>query len=339
MKVLFVGGTGNISRYCVREAAARGMEVHLFHRGRSAEQLPDGVHEIHGDIRDVDEAERLLSGKHFDAVADFIAFTPEHIDTAFRLFRDRTAQYLFISSASAYHKPPSHYLITESTPLYNPYWQYSRDKIACEARLRQLYVEADFPFTVVRPSHTYGEGWIPTSFGSRSFTVPSRMLEGKEVVVHGDGQSLWTLTHGEDFARAFVGLLGNHRAVGESFHITSDEALSWDQIHATIAHALGVRANLVHIPSEVIAALRPARAGGLLGDKMYSVVFDNGKIKRFVPGFTARIPFHEGVRRSLAWFDERPERKAPDDDETDEIESILGAWKRLGISSLHTNGV
>jgi len=315
------------------------MEVHLFHRGSGTGGVPEGVNEILGDIRDTEAALRLLAGRRFDAVADFIAFTPEHIDTAFRLFKNATDQYVFISSASAYHKPPSHYIITESTPLHNPFWQYSRDKIACEERLRQLYAEADFPFTVVRPSHTYGEGWIPTTFGSRSFTVPSRMLEGKEVVVHGDGQSLWTLTHGEDFARAFVGLLGNHRAVGESFHITSDEALSWDQIHVTIAHALGVRANLVHVPSEVIAALRPARAGGLVGDKMYSVVFDNSKVKRFVPGFTAVIPFHEGIRRSLAWFDAHPELKAPTPEETDEIESILAAWKHLGVTSLRTDGV
>ena len=339
MKVLFIGGTGNISLSCSREAVARGVELYHFNRGRTiADRLSgtadddgtdpgslEGVQTIHGDIRDTESARKLLSSHRFDCVVDWIAYTPEHITADVELFRDRTSQFIFISSASVYHKPPNHYIITESTPAHNPYWEYSQQKIACEMILRREYSTERFPMTIVRPSHTYGDGWFPTTFGSRDFTVPQRMLDGKPVVVHGDGQSLWTLTHSDDFARGFVGLLGNPAAVGETFHITSDEALSWDQIHHAIGNALGVEPRIIHVTSEMISRLSPQHGPGLLGDKAYSTVFDNTKIRRWVPGFVATIPFHEGMRRSVAWINEDESRRTVDPELDRLIDDVVAA--------------
>ncbi len=327
MKALFIGGTGNISREAVREAMERGWEVHLLNRGNSP--VPQGARVIRADIRDRAAAAGALGGQRWDVVADFIAFEPAHIETALELFRGRTGQYICISSASVYHKPLPHYLITESTPAFNPFWDYAQKKIACEQRLARAYAESGFPMTVVRPSHTYSEGWFPTSFGSRDYTVAARMLAGKEIVVHGDGESLWTLTHSRDFAPAFASLMGNPAAIGETFHITSDFVYTWNQIHRMIGAGLGVEPRLVHVPSEVIARIVPSRGPGLLGDKAHSVVFDNGKIRRLAPGWAARIPFHEGVRMSVAWYMEHADRRVSDPAVESEIETVLKAWRQM----------
>jgi nucleoside-diphosphate-sugar epimerase len=333
MKVLFIGGTGNISRACVIEALRRNMEVFVYQRGRSPHSIPAGAVGIGGDYADPDATRRAVGGQRFDAVAQFIAYTPEQVRSDIRLFADRVGQYLFVSSASVYHKPPSTPYITESTPLYNPFWQYSRDKIASEEELGMAYRQRGFPATIVRPSHTYSDGWIPTSFGSRDYTVAQRILDGKRIVVHGDGTSLWQLTHAEDFAAGFVPLLGNPRTIGEAFHITSDEIQSWDQIHRALAHALGREARIAHLPSELIGAHFPERAGGLLGDKAHSVVFDNSKIRRFAPGFRAAIPYHEGLRKSLEWYDADPARKVVNPAADAEIESLLAVWRAAGGSA------
>jgi nucleoside-diphosphate-sugar epimerase len=331
MKILFIGGTGNISLSCTREATRHGFEIVHFNRGQTGKErrlagaLPDTVRSIHGDIRNPEESSTLLAGERFDCVVDWIAFTPEHIRQDIELFRDRTDQFIFISSASVYHKPPRHHVITESTPAFNPFWQYSRNKIACEKLLAKEYAAAGFPITIVRPSHTYSDGWFLTTFHSTDFTIPQRILDGRPIVVHGDGQSLWTVTHADDFAKGFVGLLGNPAAIGETFHITSDEALSWDQMHRTIGRALGAEPKIVHATSELIARISPEHGPGLLGDKQYSLIFDNSKLKRVVPGFTATIPFFEGMRRSVAWFDERPELKVASADLDRLIDDIIAA--------------
>lgn len=299
MKVLFIGGTGNISTDCTREAIARGFEVYHLNRGNRGSDVSTNVTTFHADIRDAKRAGEVLDGERFDCVVDFIAFTPEHVRTDIDLFRGKVGQYIFISSASVYHKPPRHYVITESTPRYNPHWTYSQNKIACEDLLTQEYREKGFPMTIVRPSHTYSVGWLPTTFGSSDFTVPQRMLDGRPIVVHGDGTSLWTLTHTMDFAKGFTGLLCNPAAIGEAFHITSDEVLTWDQIHRTIGDALGVTPEIVHVPSDRIHEVDSKVGAGLIGDKAHSVVFDNTKIKRCVPGFQATIPFYLGARMSV----------------------------------------
>jgi nucleoside-diphosphate-sugar epimerase len=328
MKVLFIGGTGNISLACSREVLAKGWELYHLNRGTQRDLAPEGVKTLTADVRNRAELERAVSGMSFDAVVDWIAFTPEHVRTDIDVFAGKTAQYVFISSASAYVKPLPHHIVTESTPIGNRYWQYSQDKADCEKALREAVESSGFPATVVRPSHTYSDGWLPTTFGSRDWTPAARMLAGKRIVVHGDGTSLWTITHADDFARAFVGLLGNPAAVGESFHITSDEALTWDDIHGTIGYMLGVEPRIVHIPSDFIARFYPERGAGLLGDKAYSVVFDNSKIKRFVPGYRAVVPFHEGMRRSVAWYEAHPEKKVSDPAVEAEIDRLLELWDR-----------
>jgi len=326
MKILFVGGTGNISSACAARALDLGHEVFFLNRGNRPERTPAGVETVRADIRDAAAADKALGGRRFDAVADFTAFVAAHVETAYALFRQRTAQYVFISSASAYRKPPNSWMISEATDLWNPYWQYARDKIACEAFLMERHRKDGFPVTIVRPSHTYSDGMLPSSFGSGGFTVAARMLAGQAVIVHGDGSSLWTITHAEDFAPAFVDLLGNPRALGEVFHITSEEALTWDQIHRTVGYALGVEPKIVHIPSDFIAEAAPARGAELLGDKTYSAVFDNSKIRRLAPNYGQRVPFSAGIRRSAAWYERHPDRKVRDPKIDAEIETILKAW-------------
>jgi nucleoside-diphosphate-sugar epimerase len=327
MKVLFIGGTGNISTSVSRLAIERGFDLFLLNRGRQGITVPRATTLI-ADITLPAQVEAVLAGHTFDVVVDWIAYAPADVERDLALFRGKCRQYIFISSASAYQKPLSHYLITESTPLANPYWQYSRDKIACEERLMQAHRQEAFPVTVVRPSHTY-DTRIPIAVGNwASYVIPHRMLDGKPIIVHGDGTSLWTLTHAEDFARGFVGLLGNPLAVGHAVHITSDFVLTWNQIYEQIGVALGVEPHLVHIPSTFIAQVDPGTGAGLLGDKMWSVVFDNSKIKRLVPDYVARIPFHEGIRRTLAWFQaDRPRMQVPPQDDS-LIERILNAYQR-----------
>ena len=310
MRALFVGGTGIISSACARLAIDRGIELHLLHRGQTTRREPPAGARLHqADISDPASVRRALGELSFDVVANFVVFTPEQIERDIELFRDRALQYVFISSASAYHTPPRRLPVTESTPLVNPFWQYSRNKIACEERLLRAYREHDFPFTIVRPSHTYDPTLLPMHGG---WTVVERMRRGKPVIVHGDGTSLWTLTHHTDFARGFVGLLGNDGALGEAFHITSDEWLSWNQIYETVAYAAGVEPKLLHLPSEVIAAHDPEWGASLLGDKTHSMVFDNTKIKRLVPDYCAVVPFARGAEQIVAWYDAAPERRVFD---------------------------
>ncbi len=324
MKVLFIGGTGIISTASTRLAAERGIELTLLRRGQHAVELPPNVATITADINDEPAAAQALAGQSFDAVVDWTIFTPDQLERDIRLFRGRTGQFIFISSASAYQKPVGHYLITESTPLANPFWQYSRDKIACEERLMHAYRDEAFPVTIVRPSLTYGDTQIPLAFNSwqRSWTAVDRMRRGKKVIVPGDGSSLWTITHNTDFAKGFVGLLGHRQAIGHAFHITTDEVMTWDQFYRITAQAAGVEANIVHIPSDFIAACLPDELGGLTGDKSVSVVFDNTKIKRFVPGYCATLPFAQGIQRTIDWFDADPARKQID-------EAANAAWDQL----------
>lgn len=311
MKVLFIGGTGIISSASAKLAIERGIELYLFNRGNTTKRpVPEGARIINADIRDPQSARAALHGHTFDAVADFIAFTPEHIQASLDLFRGITGQYIFISSASAYQTPPASLPVTESTILDNPYWQYSRNKIACEEMLVRAYRDEKFPMTIVRPSHTYDKTALPFDGG---YTIVDRMRKGKKVIVPGDGASLWTLTHHADFAKAFVGLLGHPAAIGDAFHITSDEWLTWNQIFEIVARAAGTEAKMAHIPSELINAYDPNWGAGLLGDKTCSMIFDNSKVKKLVPDFRCTIPFARGAEEIMAWYDADPERQKIDE--------------------------
>jgi nucleoside-diphosphate-sugar epimerase len=329
MKVLFIGGTGIISTASTRLAAERGIELTLLRRGQHAVELPESVATIAADINDEAAVAEALGSRHFDAVVDWTVFTTEQLERDIRLFRDRTDQYIFIGSASAYQKPVGHYLITESTPLANPYWQYSRDKIACEERLMKAYREEGFPITIVRPSLTFGDTQIPLAVNSwqKSWTVIDRMRRGKKVIVPGDGTSLWVITHNSDFARGLVGLLGHRQAIGHAFHITSDEVMTWDQFYRITAHAAGVEAEIVHIPSDFLSACIPDNLGGLTGDKSVSAVFDNTKIKRFVPGYCATLPFAQGIQRTIDWFEADPKRKQIDEAANPAWDKIIDAYE------------
>ncbi len=329
MKVLFIGGTGIISTACSHLAIERGMEVYLLNRGHHAD-TPPGATSLSADIRDSEATARALAGHQFDVVVDWIAFTPDDIERDLRLFRDNTQQYIFVSSASAYQKPVSYYRITEGTPLANPYWEYSRNKIACEERLMRAYREAGFPCTIVRPSLTYGDTQIPLVINSWQlpYTAVARMRQGKPVIVPGDGTSLWTITHNSDFAKGLVGLLGHQQALGHAFHITSDEVLTWNQVYAAVATAAGVEANMVHIASDFIAACLPEMTGTLLGDKVVSVVFDNTKIKQFVPDYCATTTFARGIRQTLAWFDADPARQRIDVEADQQWDRLIKLYER-----------
>lgn len=329
MRVLFIGGTGNLSYDCTLRARELGMDVFHLNRGNRAEKAVSGVTTLYADAADEAACRAALGVRDFDAVVDFIAYTPEQIERDLRLFRGKTRQFVFISSASAYRKPPVHHVITEATPLFNPHWDYSRAKIDCEKLLVAEWEKTGFPMTIVRPSHTYGAGWIPTAWTSSDFTVASRMVAGKEIVVHGDGQSLWTLTHAKDFAVGLVGLLGNPAAIGESFQITGDEVLTWESIHLTIAAVLGVEPRIVHVPSDFIARIDPDMGQHFLGDKTYSAVFDCSKVKRLVPEFRTTIPFQRGVRESIEWFLADPSRQKVNPKIDAVIDRVLVAWKRL----------
>ena len=326
MKVLFIGGTGFISTSVSRLALAKGLDLYLLNRGL---QKPDlsGAQSLTADIHQPEQVRAALRDLKFDVVVDWIAYTPEDIERDLAIFRGRTRQFIFISSASAYQKPPGHHVIRESTPLHNPYWEYSRNKIACETRLTRAGREEGFPVTIVRPSLTYGDANFPIALGGWGcYTLADRLKKGRPIIVHGDGSSLWFVTHAEDFARGFLGLVGNTQAMGEAFHITSDEVLTWNQIYETIADALGVKANIVHLASDFIARISPPLTGPLLGDKTWSAVFDNSKIKAYVPGFQAVIPFREGIRRTLAWFDADKNRQRVDEVVNAELDRILAAY-------------
>ncbi len=330
MKALFIGGTGVISTAVSKLAVEKGIELYLFNRGRASEFVAKGAKVIKGDIRDVKAAGNTLKKYEFDVVVDWVAFTADHVEADIELFAGRCGQYIFISSASAYQKPATDYSVTESTPLANPFWQYSRDKIACEDRLMAEYRSSGFPVTIVRPSHTYGLTQIPAALNSwqRPWTIIDRMRKGKKVIVPGDGTSLWTLTHNMDFAAGFVGLMGNIRAIGHAFHITSDEVLSWNQIYGILALSAGVEAKIVHIPSDFVARFDLDEGANLLGDKSYSAVFDNSKIKRFIPGFVATVPFAEGVKRSIEWFEADKNRQLVDEQYNQFLDTVLDAYEK-----------
>ncbi|MDR1306188.1 MAG: NAD-dependent epimerase/dehydratase family protein [Treponema sp.] len=325
MKVLFIGGTGTISAAISRRVLELGWELWLLNRGNRAPETwnagaaggrPARLHHIRCDIADEAEAAGQLAGLDFDVAADFIAYTPDQAERDYRLFKGRTGQYIFISSASAYQKPLSSHVVTEGTPLANPCWEYSRQKIACEEALMKRYREEGFPLTIVRPSHTYDERKVPLGVHGKkgSWQVIKRIIEGKPVIIHGDGTSLWTMTHHSDFARAFTGLMGNSRALGEAVQITSRETLCWNQIYRAIADALGKPLKAVHVSSEFLALAAPDYdfAGGLTGDKAVSVVFDNAKLKRLVPEFRATVRFDQGIRDTVAHILAHPELQEPD---------------------------
>ena len=326
MKVLFIGGTGVISSACSRLAVSRGIDLYLLNRGQTERPIPEGAHVLRGDMRDRASVEGALGDATFDAVVDWVAFNPEHVEADIALFRGRTGQYVFVSTASAYQKPVSILPITESTPLHNPFWAYSRAKAACEERLMRAYRDEGLPVTVVRPSHTYDRTKVPLL---GHYTALDRMRKGKKVIVHGDGTSLWVLTHHKDFAKGFVGLLGNHRAIGHAFHITSDEVLTWNQIYTYLAQAAGVEPQIVHVPSELITAFDPEMGAGLLGDKAHSVIFDNTKIKRLVPDFAATIPFSLGAREMIAWYDADPARQVVDEGKDRLFDRIIAAYEAI----------
>jgi nucleoside-diphosphate-sugar epimerase len=329
MKVLFIGGTGIISTASTRLAAERGIDLTLLRRGEHTTDLPRNVSTITADITDEAAVAEALGKERFDAVVDWVAYTAPDVERDIRLFRSRTNQFIFISSASAYQKPVGHYLITESTPLANPYWQYSRDKIACEERLMKAYREEGFPITIVRPSLTYGDTQIVLAVNSwlKPWTAVDRMRRGKKVIVPGDGSSLWVSTHNSDFAQGLVGLLGHRQAIGHAFHITSDEVLTWDQLYRITAQAAGVEAQIVHIASDYVGACLPDEVGGLTGDKAVSVVFDNSKIKRFVPGYCAKVPFAQGIQRTIDWFDADSRRKQVDEDANASWDKLIDAYE------------
>ena len=319
MKALFIGGTGTISTAITRRLVEElGWELWLINRGNRPDAVPKGVHSIVCDINDEAAVLEKLGDMTFDCVGEFIGFTLDQVKRDWRLFKGRTRQYLYISSASAYHKPAASYVITEGTTLANPYWQYSRDKIACEEFLMEKYREEGFPVTIVRPSHTYDERSVPLGVHGKkgSWQVVKRMMEGKPVIIQGDGTSLWTMTFNKDFAIGYTGLMGNRHAIGEAFQITGDETLTWNQIYATIADALGVELHAYHVSSEFLAAVGDPRGydytGSLIGDKAVSVVFDNAKLKRAVPDMRTTVRFDQGVRIAINHVLAHPELQVED---------------------------
>ncbi|RPI00989.1 MAG: SDR family oxidoreductase [Calditrichaeota bacterium] len=304
MRILFLGGTGIISSACTELALERGADLYLLNRGQSIRPVPAGAHVLTADAREKHSLKTAIGKMSFDVVVDWIAFTPEHIRLDLEVFRGRCGQFVFISSASAYQTPPAMLPVTEETPLDNPYWQYSRDKIACENMLMAAFHDDAFPTTIVRPSHTFDKTLLPCRGG---WTTIDRMRRGKPIFIHGDGTSIWTLTHHRDFARGFVGLLGNSAAIGQAFHITSDEWLTWNQIYELLAQSAGASLKAVHVPSEIVNHFDRDVGDGLLGDKMHSMIFDNRKIKQFVPDFHCSIPFHQGAREIIDWYDLHPQ--------------------------------
>lgn len=327
MKILFIGGTGNISMASSNRVLKKGMELYLLTRGTSL-NAPKGAHVIKSDINDVQNVRKLLEDHYFDVVVNWIAFEPQDIKRDYELFKDKTDQYVFISSASCYQKPPSHPVITESTPLINPFWSYSRNKIACEDELLALYRGVGFPITIVRPSLTY-ETVIPVPIGGwTDYTIIDRIKKGKKIIIHGDGTSLWTITHSRDFAIGFVGLLGHQQAIGQSFHITSDELLTWNQVYDAVALAAGRPADKIYIPSDYLGKFSPDLKGSLLGDKAVSTIFDNSKIKRFVPEFRANIRFKEGIKKTVSWFESDNERMIMNPIQNEFMDTIIRSYTR-----------
>ena len=335
MKALFIGGTGTISAAIVRRLVNElGWEVWLLNRGNRPEAVPEGAHTIVADVGDEADVRRKLGDMTFDCVCEFIGFTPDQVERDYRLFKGRTRQYIYTSSASAYHKPAAGYVVTEGTTLSNPHWEYSRNKIACEDFLMKVYREAGFPVTIVRPSHTYDERSVPLGVHGKkgSWQVIKRMLEGKPVIIQGDGTSLWTMTFNTDFAVGYTGLMGNRHAIGEAFQITGDETLTWNQIYATIADALGVELKPYYVSSAFLAAagdpLGYDYTGSLIGDKAVSVVFDNSKLKRAVPDMRTAVRFDQGVRIAIDYVLSHPECQVEDPEFDAWCDRVIEALER-----------
>jgi nucleoside-diphosphate-sugar epimerase len=329
MKILFIGGTGIISTACTELAVAKGHQTTLLNRANRA-PMP-GTDAICVDANDIAATAKALEGRTWDAVVDFISFTPIDVEKRIELFRGKTGQYVFISSASAYQKPLTDYLVTESTPLANPHWDYSRNKIACEERLMRAYREQAFPVTIIRPSLTYGPYIVPLAVNSwlKGYTAVDRMRKGIPVIIPGDGLTLWTITHNTDFAKGLLGLLGHTGAIGHPFHITSDEALTWNQIYQLTAEAAGVPSpKFVHIASDFITACLPSMEGTLIGDKSNCALFDNSKLKRFVPDFVATTRYREGIAKTIAWYDQDASRKQIDSEANATWDRLIGAYDR-----------
>lgn len=333
MRVLFIGGTGTISTSISRRLAENGCDLYLLNRGTRNSQLPSNINFIRADIGNEADVSKKLEGMSFDVVCDFIGFVPEQLERDFRLFQNKTKQFMYISSASAYHKPVRNPIITEGTSLANPYWKYSRNKIACEDFLMRMYREHGFPVTIIRPSHTYCELSAPLGIHGRhgSWQVINRMLEGKPIIVHGDGTSLWTMTHSDDFAKGFIGLMGNPQAIGEPFHITSDESLTWNQVYEIIANCLDVPYKPYYVASDYLAKIAPADydlMGGLIGDKSNTVIFDNSKLKRAVPGFQATIRFEQGIRNTLDYILAHEDCQTLDEEFDHWCDKVIGVLER-----------
>lgn len=329
MKALFIGGTGTISTAVSKRAVEKGWTLYLLNRGNSMDRVPQGAKILTADINNEAEVLRLIKGMEFDVIVDFIAFTPSQISRDIRLFSKRTKQFIFISSASIYQKPLSYYKITESTPLANPYWQYARDKIACEELLMSEYRINNFPITIIRPSHTYGERSIPVALHGEkgSWQVIKRIIEGKGVIIPGDGNSLWTLTHNSDFAKAFVGLMGNSAAIGEAIQITSDESLTWNKIYDIIGETLNVKVKKIHVSTDFLVQCDANVEGGLIGDKSNTVVFDNSKVKRLVPEYIATTRFDQGIKISIRYILSHKELQIEDAQFDDFCEKVIKVQK------------
>lgn len=339
MKALFIGGTGTISMAITRQLAQDpAWELYLLNRGTRTQEVPEGVRTITADINNEAQAAEALGDMTFDCVCDFIAFVPGQLERDYRLFAGRTKQFMFISSASAYQKPLGDYRITESTPLANPYWEYSRNKIACEEYLLRQYREQGFPITIIRPSHTYDERNVPVgAHGNKNaWQVLKRMMGGKPVIIQGDGTSLWTVTHNTDFAKGFIGLMGNIHAIGEAYHITSDESVTWNQIYAIIADELGVELHACHVPSDFLDEAGPYDyRGGLLGDKANTVVFDNSKVKRAVPGFTCTVRADQGLRWAVRHMLNTPALQQEDPAFDQWCDKVIAALNKAKEEVLH----
>jgi nucleoside-diphosphate-sugar epimerase len=327
MKILFIGGTGNISSAVSRLAVAKGFDVFHLNRGTRNIIIP-GVTTFSGDISNPSKLPDEFYKHNWDVVVNWIAFNPEDIERDIKLFENKTKQYIFISTASVYHKPAIQTIVTESTPLHNPFWDYSMNKIKCEECLMEAYGKNQFPATIVRPSLTY-DRVIPIAIGGfNEFTAADRILKGEKIIVHDDGKAFWTVTHSDDFAKGFTGLLGNEKAIGQAFHITSDEILTWNQIYITLAEALGKTAKIVHVPTEFICRINPSYTGTLKGDKASSVIFDNSKIKKFVTDFKASIPFNEGIKRTIAWFNANPDKKIVNENTNKMMDLIIQKYEK-----------
>ena len=326
MRILFIGGTGNISTECAELLHQRGHELLILSRGRSA--VPSNYRAIRAERRETAAIRAALAGERVDVVLNFLGYEVADVQTDFELFRDRVQQYIFISSATVYIKPPPQLPITEACPLGNPFWDYAQKKVACEEWLTAQHHQNGFPVTIVRPSHTYSKRWIPNPVSSAGYTFAARLEQGKPVIVPNDGENPWTLTASSDFAVGFAGLIGRKEAIGQAFHITSDEALTWNQIAETIAEAVGARSpQILKIPADFICQVMPEMTGNLKGDKIHPGVFDNSKIKRFVPEFRCRKLFRDGVRESITWLRAHPAEAA--NPKVDQIcDAVVNEWNQ-----------